>query len=92
MLTSAFHSAYTTSIYNTILQTKVLADPDSFRNDSYFIWNSIEFDIGILAASLPTLRPLFARIIENTRDFISSGGSRDKSSASNRNPGTSGYY
>jgi hypothetical protein len=39
-------------------------------NDSYFVWNSIELYIGILAASLPALRPLFRSILENTRSLI----------------------
>jgi hypothetical protein len=92
VLTSSIHSACGASIYKTILQTKVFADPDHFRDDSYFLWNSIEFNIGILAASLPTLRPLFARVIENTRGFISSISSQSKTSNTTRNLGAAGYY
>jgi hypothetical protein len=92
VLTSSIHSACAASIYKTILQTKVLADPDSFRNDSYVLWNSIEFNIGLLAASLPTLRPLFARAIESTKRFVSSSGSHNKSSAIVGGPSADGYY
>lgn len=88
MLTSSIHSACGASIYKTILQIKVFTEPNRFRNNSFFLWNSIELNIGLLAASLPTLRPLFARAIESTKRAIGS----HKSSASARNPGAGGYY
>jgi hypothetical protein len=59
------------SIVKTVYQTKVLTDPDSVRNDSYFVWNSIELYIGILAASLPALRPLFKRVLDTSRGLMS---------------------
>jgi hypothetical protein len=52
-----------------VLQTKVFENPDSTRDDSYFVWNSIELYIGILAASLPSLRPLFRSFLETTRNL-----------------------
>ncbi|KAI9744549.1 MAG: hypothetical protein M1818_002078 [Claussenomyces sp. TS43310] len=58
------------------LQTKVLANPDSTWKDSYYIWNSIEHYVGILAASLPSLRPLFASLLENTSRALKSSGLR----------------
>ncbi|KAH8779133.1 phosphatidylserine decarboxylase [Hyaloscypha sp. PMI_1271] len=58
------------SIVKTVIQAHVLANPDSTRSDSYFVWNSIELYIGILAASLPSLRPLFRSILENTRSLV----------------------
>ncbi|KAF8851193.1 hypothetical protein BDZ45DRAFT_156348 [Acephala macrosclerotiorum] len=61
------------SIVKTVIQSKVLSNPDSTRNDSYFIWNSIELYIGILAASLPSLRPLFRSILETTRSLRTRG-------------------
>ncbi|KAE8443717.1 hypothetical protein EG329_001397 [Mollisiaceae sp. DMI_Dod_QoI] len=61
------------SIVKTVIQTRVLSNPDSTRNDSYFIWNSIELYIGILAASLPSLRPLFRSILETTRSLRTRG-------------------
>ena len=54
----------------TVIQAHVLENPDSTRNDSYFVWNSIELYVGILAASLPSLRPLFRSILENTRSLV----------------------
>jgi hypothetical protein len=38
--------------------------PDFSFDDVYAIWNLVELAIGILAACLPTLRPLFAFILE----------------------------
>jgi hypothetical protein len=61
-------SACSASIVKTVIQASVLSNTDSLRNDSYFVWNSIELYIGILAASLPSLRPLFRRFLETTRD------------------------
>jgi hypothetical protein len=63
----------------TVLQVHVLANPDSTRSDSYFVWNSIELYIGILAASLPSLRPLFRSILENTRSLITRRTGMDSS-------------
>ncbi|PMD25802.1 hypothetical protein NA56DRAFT_529236, partial [Hyaloscypha hepaticicola] len=57
------------SIIKTVIQVHVLSNPDMTFNDSYFVWNSIELYIGILAASLPALRPLFRSILENTRSL-----------------------
>jgi hypothetical protein len=34
--------------------------PEPYIHDSYSIWNFIELDMGIIAASLPALKPLFA--------------------------------
>ncbi|KAE9370760.1 hypothetical protein N431DRAFT_40454 [Stipitochalara longipes BDJ] len=58
------------SIVKTVIQAHVLSNPDSTRDDSYFVWNSIELYVGILAASLPALRPLFRSILENTRSLV----------------------
>lgn len=60
------------SIVKTVKQATVLGDPDWTFNDSFFMWNNIEFNIGILAASLPSLRPLFAKLLGVTQRFTSS--------------------
>lgn len=46
------------------MQTHVYQNRDFTRSDTYFIWNSLELYTGILAASLPPLRPLFKSILE----------------------------
>ncbi|KAK7898083.1 hypothetical protein LTR67_004715 [Exophiala xenobiotica] len=61
------------SIIKAVYQASALKDPDWTFHDSFFMWNNIEFNIGILAASLPSLRPLFAKILGATQKFTSSG-------------------
>ncbi|KIX07707.1 uncharacterized protein Z518_02361 [Rhinocladiella mackenziei CBS 650.93] len=60
------------SIVKTVIQAHVLQNPDWTFHDSFFMWNNIEFNIGILAASLPALRPLFSKILGATQRFTSS--------------------
>ncbi|KAF4617958.1 hypothetical protein G7Y89_g15024 [Cudoniella acicularis] len=57
------------AIVKAVLQSKVYSTSDTTRNDTYFIWNSLELYIGILAASLPSLRPLFKNILDTTRNM-----------------------
>jgi len=66
-------SACGAAIVKTNIQTHVLSNHDSYRNDTYSIWNIVELCVGILAASLPALRPLFRSILETTKTY---GGSR----------------
>ncbi|KAK3677340.1 hypothetical protein LTR78_002878 [Recurvomyces mirabilis] len=62
------------------LQTKFINQPDSMWHDSFNVWNMIELCLGILAASLPSLKPLFARFIETTRTALGiSSASRSRS-------------
>ncbi|RMZ75160.1 hypothetical protein DV737_g5426, partial [Chaetothyriales sp. CBS 132003] len=61
------------SIVKTIYQAHVLKDPDWTFHDNFFMWNNIEFNIGIFAASLPALRPLFTTILGAAQRFTSSG-------------------
>ncbi|KAK2629560.1 hypothetical protein QTJ16_000380 [Diplocarpon rosae] len=65
------------SIVKTKIQATVFQDADSYRNDSYFVWNSLELYMGIVAASLPTLRALFNSVLD-FRTFLkgSSNGQR----------------
>lgn len=72
------------SIVKTVIQAGVLSDPDWTYHDSFFMWNNIEFNIGILAATLPSLRPLFSKILGVTQRFTSSG-------SRNRPTGYNGY-
>ncbi|XPS73004.1 hypothetical protein M3J09_005158 [Ascochyta lentis] len=41
------------------IQKTVFADPDPFVHDRFTLWRFIEFDVGIIAASLPALKPMF---------------------------------
>jgi hypothetical protein len=42
-------------------------DPDPYIKDAYAIWNFIELDVGIIAASLPALKPLLTWLFETAR-------------------------
>ncbi|OAP64509.1 hypothetical protein AYL99_00481 [Fonsecaea erecta] len=66
--------ACVSSIIKTVKQAHALADPDWTYHDAFFMWNNIEFNIGILAASLPSLRPLFAKVLGVTQKFTTSSG------------------
>ena len=47
-------------------QLRVLFMPDRFRWNLYSIWDSIELNAGIIAASLPCLKPLVRRGLSST--------------------------
>ncbi|KAF2675877.1 hypothetical protein K458DRAFT_482124 [Lentithecium fluviatile CBS 122367] len=64
------------AIIKAILQWNVLEDLDWTVHDSFNVWNYIEFTIGIIAASLPSLKPLFNWFLEAARAITS--GSRSK--------------
>jgi hypothetical protein len=51
-------------------QKTALQEPDPYVYDIFTIWRFIEFDVG---ASLPSLKPLFKRILNGTRCTSASG-------------------
>ncbi|KAJ4300007.1 hypothetical protein N0V90_005255 [Kalmusia sp. IMI 367209] len=61
------------AIVKAAQQWTVLEDPEWTIHDSFNVWNYIELTIGIVAASLPALKPLFNWAL-NTARAISSGG------------------
>ncbi|OMP86311.1 hypothetical protein BK809_0003481 [Diplodia seriata] len=70
------------SLYEASLTT-----PFACRHDSFNVWNCIELNIGIVAACLPALKPLFNWFLETARAITSSGGR-----SGNRRPtGYAGY-
>ncbi|GME41292.1 Bacterial alpha-L-rhamnosidase [Neofusicoccum parvum] len=72
------------AIVKCVKQWNVLEDPDWTVHNSFNVWNYIELNIGIIAASLPALKPLFNWFLETARAITSSGGR-----SGNRRP--SGY-
>jgi hypothetical protein len=58
------------------LQVKLFDMPDQAFENWFNIWYMLELCFGILAASLPTLKPLFAAVLEGTRSRL---GSRSRS-------------
>lgn len=70
------------------LNKTILSDPNRFIFDGYSMWNFIELDVGIIAGSLPAIKPLLSRFLNAARGFTS-----DPSKCSM--PGdrkTTGYY
>ena len=59
--------ACTAGVVKAHLQSKFLMNPDRFWRDDFVVWNTIELSLGILAASLPPLKPLFTAILNSSR-------------------------
>lgn len=64
------------AIVKAALQYRILEDPDWSVHDSFMIWNYIELTIGIVAASLPALRPLFNWALNTAKALSSEGRTR----------------
>ncbi|OAT08126.1 hypothetical protein BDBG_04110 [Blastomyces gilchristii SLH14081] len=54
--------ACSAAIIKIVRRAHVLTTPSSWRESDYTLWTNIELQIGILAASLPTLNPMFTII------------------------------
>lgn len=77
-------------IIKAVKQYYVLTDPDWTVDDAFNTWNYIEMCVGAIAASLPTLKPLFKDILETARSMTS--GSRSRNSyAAKRSKSSLGY-
>ncbi|KAF2002055.1 hypothetical protein P154DRAFT_431759 [Amniculicola lignicola CBS 123094] len=82
------------AIIKAVQQWNVLNDPDWTVHSSFNVWNYIEFTIGIIAASLPSLKPLFNWFLQTARAITSGGrtkGSGYKASGYNQ-PNALGYH
>ncbi|CAN9155637.1 unnamed protein product [Alternaria alternata] len=56
-------------------QKTALIDPDPYVHDTFTMWRFIEYDVGIIVASLPSLKPLFKHILNNgTRGTTANSG------------------
>lgn len=65
-------------------QTTFMDNPDPYWHDGFMVWNMVELCLGILAASLPALKPLFSSILASSATMLgmsSGGGYRSKSRA-----------
>ncbi|KAI6815787.1 hypothetical protein KC364_g11140 [Hortaea werneckii] len=63
-------------------QTTFMDNPDPYWHDGFMVWNMVELCLGILAASLPALKPLFSSILASSATMLgmsSGGGYRSKS-------------
>jgi hypothetical protein len=83
MTNSKLPSACAVAIAKANIQSRYYDNSDSYRKDTYSICNIVELCAGILAASLPALRPLFRSLLETTK-------TRDGSRNGYETGGTSG--
>jgi hypothetical protein len=60
----------------TVKQYRVLDDPDWTTHDAFHLWNYIELTVGIIAASSPSLKPLFHWALQTVSTVSSSGKSK----------------
>ena len=67
------------SLVKISYQVNVLRDPDGTRYNLFNVWNAIELYAGIIAACLPTLRPLFKQLLDSTRGWSAWSGARGNS-------------
>ncbi|KAE8380541.1 hypothetical protein BDV26DRAFT_290292 [Aspergillus bertholletiae] len=56
-------------IVKTVLQSQIFDEPDPYRECQYLIWNCIELNVGIIAASFPTIKPLVKSVIGTTLSY-----------------------
>jgi hypothetical protein len=71
------------SIVKTVLQYNFLSDVDWTVHDSFQVWFTIEINVGIVAGSLPALKPLLNWLLESKKRFTggaSGSGSGDTDS------------
>ncbi|KAE8453535.1 hypothetical protein EG329_010396 [Mollisiaceae sp. DMI_Dod_QoI] len=61
------------SIVKEVLLAAFFTDTDPFFRYTFQIWNDIELNVGILAACLPALRPLFAWLLETANAIKATG-------------------
>ncbi|KAI7257292.1 hypothetical protein KC343_g3775 [Hortaea werneckii] len=51
-------------------QTTFMDDPDPYWHDGFMVWNMVELCLGILAASLPALKPLFSSMLASSATML----------------------
>ncbi|GAB7359887.1 hypothetical protein MBLNU230_g7415t1 [Neophaeotheca triangularis] len=62
------------AIVKAYKQATFFDHPDPFWGYEFFVWNSLELYLGIIAASLPALKPLFSAVLQSTKTAFSSRG------------------
>ncbi|KAL3256885.1 hypothetical protein ABHI18_007271 [Aspergillus niger] len=74
-------------IVKIVSQVNVLKEQNMYRHDTFMIWNCAELNVAILAACLPSLKPLLKSVLDGTRSLTT--GRRN---ASAYRYDTQGYY
>jgi hypothetical protein len=72
-------------IIRAMVFNSILKDPRRFIHDKYSMWNYVELTVGIIAGSLPALKPLFTRFLNTARGRTV--GSSEKASGNVRSGG-----
>jgi hypothetical protein len=67
-------------------QKLALYQPDQYVHDTFTIWWFVEYNVGMIAASLPALKPLFRRVLETAR------GTTLTKNSGRRYPSDLGYH
>ncbi|KAK5122677.1 hypothetical protein LTR85_003940 [Meristemomyces frigidus] len=70
-------------------QAIFLETADLYWHDGFMLWNFLELCLGILAASLPSLKPLFGQMLAGTRTALGMSGTRSKAPKPSGYPGAS---
>ncbi|KAL9081248.1 MAG: hypothetical protein Q9157_000223 [Trypethelium eluteriae] len=83
------------SLVKTVLQFNFLKNKDWTVHDSFDVWASVEVNVGILAASLPALKPLLNGMLEPVKRALT-GSSKlpglDSKGSSNRSRKASSMF
>ncbi|KAL4758085.1 uncharacterized protein BDW70DRAFT_142395 [Aspergillus foveolatus] len=61
------------AIVKAVLQSRVYEETEPYRDATYHIWNSVELNVGIIAACFPTIKPLVKSIIGGTHSLTGYG-------------------
>ncbi|KAH8773235.1 hypothetical protein BGZ57DRAFT_983707 [Hyaloscypha finlandica] len=61
--------AHLASVVRVVLLANFFNEPDTFFNDTYVNWTSVETNVGILAVCLTTLRPFFAWVLDTANNL-----------------------
>jgi len=81
--------ACSAGIVKAHLQATFFSNHDPWWNDSFELWYMLELCLGIIAASLPSLKPLFASLLSTTKTALGLSSSGKKTGGASAYPGLS---
>ncbi|KAJ4342637.1 hypothetical protein N0V87_000846 [Didymella glomerata] len=81
------------AIYKTPMQANFFLEKDwSGHGSWYYIWQQVEMNVGIIAANLPTLKPLFANFFGHMRTLTKGRSAGSRSTPLSGPFKSNGYY
>ncbi|KAF3044530.1 hypothetical protein E8E11_008868 [Didymella keratinophila] len=81
------------AIYKTPMQANFFKEQDwSGHGSWYYIWQQVEMNVGIIAANLPTLKPLFANFFGHMRTLTKGRSTGSRSTPLSGPFKSNGYY